>query len=62
MAAKRENKMPPFPPGWDKKFTGPAYVEGESFASARAKWYRFCREARKLRPCPPQTRGPKPKK
>ncbi len=53
-----ENKKhyaPPFPPGWDQKFTGPAY-RGEGVANALSAWFAFLRVQEHLRPCPRQQR------
>jgi hypothetical protein len=51
----KKHYAPPLPPGWDKKFTGPAW-KGESFADARSAWIAFLRVQQNLRPCPRQQR------
>lgn len=53
----KQNHMPKFPPGWDGKFTGPAYQEGDSVAKSRRAWYDFLRAHAKVKQCPSQTWG-----
>jgi hypothetical protein len=51
----KQNKMPPFPPGYTSKYTGPAYRDGMGVGEARRLWQAFQRDTRCLRPTPRQT-------
>jgi hypothetical protein len=54
---KKVHRCPPYPPGWDFKFTGPEYKEGMSVSQARQAWSRFLRQHRLVTPCPRQVRS-----